>query len=421
LISAVYGQSTLEKVAKLMSKHQYSKVYRCFDDNMKSKVPVQQLKELWEQMESVSGKLVSVDEITIKPLEGGSKQTAVLTFERAALNMQLVENEKVKLAGLFLSQLGYQQPAYANGLGIGKKYINFVSDTYTLSGELVIPLSCNNCPVVILVHGSGPNDKDETIGPNKVFYDLSMGLASKGVATFRYDKRSNLYPETLEGQFDLYDETINDAIEALYTIKKDTALHFGKHVMLGHSLGAFSMPLIADSLGDQLDGAILFSANARRLEDLIEYQMEYLTAWDGEITKEEADLIKINTNKAANIRIGNYTTETAADSLLAYWPGKFWKGIETYNPVDQVRHNSTTPFYILQGERDYQITMTDFDIWKKAVGDQSNVSMKNYIGLSHLFTPSTSSKSGPNDYFIPNNVDYQVIGDIAQWVLEINK
>lgn len=417
LLSIANAQtSSIEKVAECLSKHKYNKVFKSFDDNMKSKVPKSKLQELWEQMENSAGNLVGIEEIELTELDGGSRQKAVLKFDRAALKISLRENEKGKISGLFISQLGYQIPDYAEGLGTGKQYINFLSAGFNLSGELVIPLECNQCPVVILVHGSGPSDKDETIGPNKVFYDLAMGLASKGVATYRYDKRSKLYPETVSGQFDLYDETINDAIAAFKTLKSDTSLKFGKYVMLGHSLGAYAMPLIADSLGSELNGAILFSANARKLEDLIEYQMDYLTNFDGELSAAEQKIIKENTIRAENIRTNNFTNETSAEDLLAYWPGTFWKGISGYSPTQTLKQNKNTPFYILQGEKDYQITMTDFEIWRKEVGAQANVSMMSYAGLTHLFTPTKADLPGPNDYFLPNNVDYKVILDIADWV-----
>ena len=410
------AQTTIEEVSNCLSKHKYRKVHKRFDANMKSKVSKKQLEELWVQMESMAGSLNTVEEIKTTNIDGGIRQTAVLKFTNSALKLSLSENKNGKIAGLFISQLGYQEPKYAEGLGVGKKYINFTSHSFNISGELVIPLDCKNCPVVIFVHGSGPNDKDETIGPNKVFYDLAMGLASKGIASYRYDKRSKLYPETTKDQFDLYDETINDAISAFKTLKTDTSLQFGKYVMLGHSLGAYAMPLIADSLGEDLSGAILFSANARKLEDLIEYQMEYLTNFDGELTSAEQKIIKENTERAENIRTDNFTYETSSENLLAYWPGTFWKGIASYNPVATIKNNRITPFYILQGEKDYQITMTDFEIWRAEVGAQTNVTMMSYPGLTHLFTPTTSEKSGPNDYFLPNNVDFKVIFDIADWV-----
>lgn len=415
-VLGLQAQVDIVKVSRLLEGHKYGKLYRCFDDNMKENVPKEKLKELWESLEEQGGEFVALENIERKNLEGGSRQIGLIRFEELSMGLELSENEHQQITGLFIRALGYETPDYADGLGVGKRYINFVSNGFELSGELVIPLACKDCPVVILVHGSGPNDRDETIGPNKVFYDVAMGLAKNGIASFRYDKRSNLYPETMKGQFDLYDETINDAISAFNSVYNDTSLYFEKHYILGHSLGAYAMPLIADSLGSTLSGGVLFSANARRLEDLIIYQMKYLTSYDDEISSDEDDIIRENTLNAEKIRTGNFSLETPSSELLAYWPGTFWRGVSTYDPVQVLSENRKTPFLILQGEKDYQITMVDFEIWKKNVGEHKNVILKSYPNLTHLFTPSTSSKPGPNDYFVPQNVSIQVINDIAEWM-----
>lgn len=415
LLLNLCAQTTIERVSWNLAKHKYNKIYRCFDATMKEKVPKQQLQSLWEQIESSGGKLVSIVDVKKEAMDESMRQTATLKFELVALKMVLSEDEKGKINGLFISQMGYAPPKYGQDLRLGKKFINFMSDGFMLSGELMVPAECNNCPLVILVHGSGPNDKDETIGANKVFYDVALGLAANGIASYRYDKRFKLYPELINKQFDLYDETINDAVAAYNVLASDTSLHFGKYYILGHSLGAYAMPLIADSITG-LKGAILFSANARRLEDLIEYQMHYLTAWDGEVTKEEQKIVDENIAKAENIRTGNFTDTTSAEALLAYWPGLWWKGVADYNPVEQVQQNTKIPFLILQGEKDYQITMVDYNLWVEGVGNQPNVQMKSYPGLTHLFMPTEAEHPGPNDYFLPNNVSQQVIWDIADWI-----
>lgn len=415
---SIYAQS-IKEVAHTLDKHKYGKLYKCFTDEMKQNISKEKLKAVWEGLENGVGKLDSVGEPTILEKDGLTRQKANLYFEQAIVRITLATNENGEIAGLLVSQLGYSQPKYAKNLGVGKKYYTLGDDSLVLAGELVIPVECNKCPVLVLVHGSGPNDMDETIGPNKVFLDLAMGLAAKGVATFRYHKRFYTYPAEMQKQFDLYDETINDAISAFLAIKEDTSLTFSSYSILGHSLGAYALPLIADSLGSQLDGGILFSANARRLEDLIEYQMKYLIGFDGMIDDDEETIVIENTARAKNIREGNYTAETSSEDLLAYWPGTFWQGIATYDPVATLKSNSITPFLLLQGEKDYQITLVDFEIWRKEVGDKSNVQMQSFPGLTHLFTPTDADRGSPQDYFIPNNVDEGVIDAIAEWAKEL--
>jgi len=72
----------------------------------------------------------------------------------------------------------------------------------------------------------------------------------------------------LNEQFDIYDETINDAISAFKVLKNDTSLYFGKHILLGHSLGAYAMPLIADSLGGELDGGYFIFCKCKKIRRL---------------------------------------------------------------------------------------------------------------------------------------------------------
>ncbi len=60
-----------------------------------------------------------------------------------------------------------------------------------LPATLTLPSGEGHFPAVLLVAGSGPNDRDETIGPNKPFRDLAQGLAAADIASLRYDKRTH--------------------------------------------------------------------------------------------------------------------------------------------------------------------------------------------------------------------------------------
>lgn len=118
---------------------------------------------------------------------------------------------------------------------------------YKLPGRFTFPKEGKNFPIVILVHGSGPHDMDETIGPNKPFKDLAEGLASKGVATLRYYKRTKRYPNEVmkEPEINIYNEVVDDALEAIKLAAAHDKLDEKKLFVLGHSLGGMLAPKIA--------------------------------------------------------------------------------------------------------------------------------------------------------------------------------
>src|SRR6202012_3381165 len=69
-----------------------------------------------------------------------------------------------------------------------------------LSATMSSPLGAGPFPVVVLGHGSGHSDRDETSGGNELFKDLAWGLASRGIAVVRYNKRTYQYPRSLAGK-----------------------------------------------------------------------------------------------------------------------------------------------------------------------------------------------------------------------------
>ena len=75
------------------------------------------------------------------------------------------------------------------------------------------------------------------------------------------------------------------------------------------------------------------------------------------------------------------------------------------------------PMLILQGERDYQVTMVDFVRWKEALAGRDDVKLISYPHLNHLFIEG-EGKSTPQEYSVPGNVAGVVIEDIAKWIAE---
>src|SRR5213596_1729423 len=99
---------------------------------------------------------------------------------------------------------------------------------------------------VLLVHGTGPNDRDETIGPNKPFRDLAGGLASRGIAVLRYDKRTKAYSAEYakKGSISIREEVIDDALAAIAFLRSQPRIDKERIFVIGHSLGAILVPEI---------------------------------------------------------------------------------------------------------------------------------------------------------------------------------
>ena len=74
-----------------------------------------------------------------------------------------------------------------------------------------------------------------------------------------------------------------------------------------------------------------------------------------------------------------------------------------------------TPILVLQGERDYQVTTDDFQLWREALSSRSTATLKTYHGLNHLFMEGEGTP-GPEEYRRPGHVSQAVIDDIANWI-----
>src|SRR5690606_19348563 len=126
-------------------------------------------------------------------------------------------------------------------------------DDRALPGTLALPKGKApgaGFPAVVLVHGSGPQDRDETVGANRPFLDIARGLAAQGIAVLRYDKRTQARPQDFAaGDYTVDDETTNDAITAVAALGAAEGIDPDRIHVLGHSQGAMLAPRIAAHSG----------------------------------------------------------------------------------------------------------------------------------------------------------------------------
>ena len=293
-----------------------------------------------------------------------------------------------------------------------------VSELGQLPGILTMPVGGGPFPVVILLQGSGPSDRDETIGNLKPFRDIAEGLAAQGIASYRFDKRTCVYGDKLAEKKDitLRDEYLEDAVNAVQLLAKQPGIDPGRIYVLGHSLGGNAIPAVARELEQapvKACGFMMLAASPRPLDVLMREQYLFLYSLMPEITVEqqaEKDQLFAELDKLQD------PDSLKEDDMIAGVYASYWKWLATYD-ILQAAAEITEPVLLLQGEEDYQVTMKDFEIWKKEFGDHANWRMISYPGLTHVFMPGQKSE-GSAVYAGEGKVQENVILDIASFILE---
>ena len=288
-----------------------------------------------------------------------------------------------------------------------------------LPGLLTIPRGEGPFPAVVLLQGSGPSDKDETLGSLKPFRDLAEGLSSRGIAVYRFDKRTYVYGAELAAKKDisLEDEIIDDAVSAVALLAGQDRIDPDRIFVLGHSLGGNAVPAIAERLRQapvKARGYVMMAASPRPLDVLMREQYDFLYSLLPEITAEqqaEKDVLFAELDRLEKL------DELTEDDAVAGVFASYWKWLAAYD-ILKAAEEIQEPVLLLQGEEDYQVTMTDFAIWQKAFGDKENWRLISCPGLTHLFTPGEKNE-GAAAYARSARVDERVIEEIAGFILAI--
>lgn len=364
-------------------------------------------------------KLLQIHEQT----RGCKNETALaIQFKKEKKLLKILFNSEQKIESLtfddkytespFFQLKGYQGFSEVTDLQTDVK----TRDGLTLGANISFgDTSKRKSPFAIFVHGSGPNDRDGTIGPNKVFRDMAQGLAQQGIVSLRYDKRTFVYqfePKVVNDSMTIYEETINDAVDAVNLAKQFSFIDTNQIFIIGLSQGAMCAPKIAE-LCPQIKGIIMMAGPANNLLTVLPEQMEYQANLDGEITDmEQMNLtaVKWMVNK---IKDPNLSYKTPKAALMGA-SVKYWKSFLNYNQVETAK-KLILPIYILNGERDVQVLMKEFNIWQKELVGMKNVEFQSYPLADHLFL-EFEGKPDPNEYFIPSHIPQHIIDDLANFI-----
>jgi len=296
-----------------------------------------------------------------------------------------------------------------------------IGTKYSIDGLLTIPtIGTAPYPAVVLVHGSGANDMDETIFNNKPFRDIAEYLSRNGIAVIRYNMRSLTYWNKIPEHFTVWEEKIEDAILATEILKADPRIDENRVYILGHSLGGMLAPRI-HAMGGDYAGLILFASSPRFLLDISKSQNIALAQAmdDGE----EKDAV-LKSLEEWDDYYGVFLSLPDDEAKNTPVPG--WGGIAAYylkdlyeNPVADYIEKTAAPFLVMQPGDDVQVLAdVDFAMYEQLLAGRSNVTFKLYPGLNHLFMPSTGRDISElmDEYRIKSSVAPWVLSDIAEWI-----
>jgi len=408
-----------------LSRGDFEAAAKEFDATMMKVSGPDKLAEFWKQVPEHMGAFKKQTAARRDRL--GEYEVALITceFEKVTLDARVVFDKEKKIAGFqFVPSLPpakYEPPAYADPAKFDEHEVTVGNDPWPLPATLAVPKGEGPFPAVVLVHGSGPNDRDETIGPNKPFQDLAWGLASRGIAVLRYEKRTRIYGPKLIADpkfiaaLTVKEETIDDSLEAVRLLRTTAGIDRKRIFVLGHSLSGMLIPRIALA-GKELDiaGFIVMAGLTKPLPETYLRQMTYLLSLDGETSADDRKQLDEIKRDVARINALQDSDAGKSDKIINA-PLGYWLDLRGYYPPD-VALKVNRPMLILQGSRDYQVTTEDFENWKKALDGRADAEFKLYPKLNHLFAEGQGIPT-PNEYsLVHGSVAGYVITDIAAFI-----
>jgi dipeptidyl aminopeptidase/acylaminoacyl peptidase len=421
--TAAFSQSVMTLISRseefftTMQQEKFKEANLFFDESVQAKVPAETLQQVWTNLGSKLGKYESAEVVQSKTQGDFVVVIMDAKFANDTQRFLLAFNKTSKLMAFLLQPKStaavYNKPAYADTTLYKESEIRIPgTNKNDLVGLLTVPRKATNFPIVVLVHGSGPADMDATVGPNKPFKDLAVGLAAQGIASIRYVKRTLVYPMAFSGAFTVKEEVTDDAVKAIALAATVPGVDKKQIYLFGHSLGGMLAPKLA-TLAPDLKGIILAAAPARKLTDIIVEQNKYMFAQLKDTTaatKKLLDTALIEINKSKLTKLGTMK----ADSIVIGLPASYWIDLNNYDQV-AVAKKLSKRILVVQGGNDFQISEQDFKIWNAALAKKSNATLKYYPELNHLLSVQTE-KTDAKQYQIAANVSDKLINDVAAWI-----
>jgi len=366
-----------------------------FDARMRRALPPPILLSLWQGLQVRYGKLVSWSIVNRDRSVGKDRFTFELIFSQRSIDCRVVlEPSSHRVVGLFFSRAQYEaRPVNESDLAVHEEDLKV--------GPLALPASwvrpaagSKHLPAALLVSGSGPNDRDESVAGAKPFRDLAYGLAKRGIASLRYDNRALVHPELWKdpARATIENEVLVDAVAALQLLRLRPEIDPGQIFVIGHSLGGLLTPEIAQRAGD-VRGLVLLAAPGRPLEQIL---LEQLKA-----AQPKADFRDLES------QVQSLPNLPAIAPVLGM-PAGYWRDLDQRDEMATAVALGR-PVLLLRGSMDRNVAAIDHERWLAALSGRISVKSATLPGLNHLFLSAT-------DVAEQRHVAPEVIDAIAEFI-----
>jgi hypothetical protein len=294
----------------------------------------------------------------------------------------------------------------------------------TLPGLLTLPAEGEGpYPALVFLHDSGQVDRDLTFGTNKIFKQLAQGLAERGIASLRYDKRTLIISRQEESpdesrvrsrygrEISLNEAVLDDGRAAYAMLAADPRFRGDGLFILGHGLGGaasatLSLRLEREDMGPA--GLIMLAPIGR---DLMAVLMEMYRFLSG-LGLARSELIEQYEAQIERYDMGR----VGEDELILFAAPRYWDSVIYWKPWQDYAEQPA-PALILFGERDFMVREADRETWARTFADHPRRGNRLYLkpDLNHLFL-SGEGPIGPEEYGKPGRLSDELLDQIAAWI-----
>jgi len=307
----------------------------------------------------------------------------------------------------------------------------------TLAGTLTLPPGPGPFPAAILLSGSGPHDRDESLAGHRPFLVLADRLTRKGIAVLRFDKRGN-GKSTGDYAKATTEDFAGDADAALAFLKTRKEIDARKIGLIGHSEGGLIAPIVAARSSD-VAWIVLLAGPALKGEDILLLQSELILkaagVGEGEVSrtlafdKQTYALVRLEKDPAAleaklndlvhSTSTGAALSPAAVQSQVRLLVSPWFRYYLDYDPVPALQ-KTMCPVLALNGEKDLQVPPKEnLAKIQKALQDGGNKDFQTteLPGLNHLFQHGPTGS--PTEYGgIEETMAPEALNAVSDWVLK---